>query len=423
MTIKEVKAIEVLDSRGIPTVRVDLKTNKGTFTAITPSGTSSGKYEAFELRDNNPLRYFGKGVRKAVSNINKIIAPELKNQQLNQKQIDELLIELDGTHNKSDLGANAILPVSIAVCRAKAKHNNIPLYKHIQKLSKTKTLTLPIPQLLVLEGGKHASNSSDFQEFMISIKAKTFQESLEKSTLVYKLIRRILHLNDHPINVGMEGAFPSPFKDNEKPFILIEQAAIQAKQKPNLKIAIDAAASEFYKKNLYNLKSEKKHLTFQKLSTYYHHLTTNYPIYSIEDPFDQDDWAAWKAFTKQSKKTKKQKLNIVADDLLTTNPTRIKQAIQRKACNALLVKPNQIGTITETLQAIGLAKKAKWDIIISHRSGDSSDPFIADLAVGTAARFIKTGAPSRSERLAKYNRLLEIEQELGKKAVFQGKDF
>jgi enolase len=221
----------------------------------------------------------------------------------------------------------------------------------------------------------------------------------------------------------MEGAFPSPFKDNEKPFILIEQAAIQAKQKPNLKIAIDAAASEFYKKNLYNLKSEKKHLTFQKLSTYYHHLTTNYPIYSIEDPFDQDDWAAWKAFTKQSKKTKKQKLNIVADDLLTTNPTRIKQAIQRKACNALLVKPNQIGTITETLQAIGLAKKAKWYIIISHRSGDSSDPFIADLAVGTAARFIKTGAPSRSERLAKYNRLLEIEQELGKKAIFQGKDF
>ena len=420
MTIKEVKATEVLDSRGIPTIRVDLKTNKGTFTAITPSGTSSGKYEAFELRDNNPFRYSGKGVRKAVNNINKIIAKEIKNQQPNLKQIDQILIELDHTYNKSNLGANAILPVSIAVCRAEAKHHNLPLYKHIQKLSKTKNLTLPIPQLLVLEGGRHATNSSDFQEFMISIKAKTFQQSLEQSTLIYKTIKKLLTKNKQPITVGMEGAFPSPFKDNEQPFKLIEQAAKITKTKAKLKIAIDVAASEFYKKNLYHLNSEKKHLTFQKLSKYYQHLINKYPIYSIEDPFDQDDWAAWKSLTKL---TKKQKTMIVADDLTTTNPTRIQQAIKRKACNTLLVKPNQIGTITETLQAIKLAKKAKFNIIISHRSGDTSDPFIADLAVGTAAKFIKTGAPSRSERLVKYNRLLKIEQELGKKVVFQGKDF
>ena len=420
MTIKEVKATEVLDSRGIPTVRVDLKTNKGSFSAITPSGTSSGKYEAFELRDGNLLRYFGKGVKKAVNNINKIIAPKILGlNEKNQKEIDEVLINLDSTVNKSNLGANAILPVSTAVCRAGAKQSNMPLYKYIAKLSKTKTLTLPVPLVLVLEGGKHATKSSDFQEFMILIKSNSFKKTLEKSTLIYKTIRKILTKNKKSITVGMEGAFPSPFKDNEKPLQLILQAAKMTKQKSNLKIAIDIAASEFYKKEIYNLKSEKKHLTSKQLSKYYLNLRTKYPLELIEDPFDQDDWTSWKSFTKHSGKN----TIIIGDDFLTTNPKRIKNAIKKESCNALLVKPNQIGTITETLEAINLAKKSRWDIIISHRSGDTSDPFIADLAVGTAAKFIKTGAPSRSERLAKYNRILKIEQELGKKAIYHGKNF
>src|SRR3989338_7236643 len=350
MTIQGVKAKEVLDSRGIPTVQVDLKTNKGTFSAITPSGTSSGKYEAVELRDNNPFRYSGKGVKKAVHNVNTIIAKKLIGRTLDQEQIDSLLIELDATPNKKRLGANALLPVSLAVCRAGAKEHNLPLYSYIQKISKTKKISLPLPLVLLLEGGRHAKKSCDFQEFMVMIKAKTFKDSLAKATKLYTTIKEFFKQNNYQTTVGMEGAFPSPFKDNESPLGLIKYLAKKTKLHSAYAIAIDVASSEFYKKNKYYLQTEKKQYTAAQLASYYTKLIKHYPLAIIEDPFDQDDTKAWKSFTQKNKK-----INVVGDDFLTTNPQRIKEAIKRKSCNALLVKPNQIGTLTQTFHAISLA--------------------------------------------------------------------
>jgi len=399
MPIKEIKARKVMNSQRKPTIEVILKSDKGTFRASTPSGASTGKYEAKELN-----------VKKAINNINKKIKPRLLGKDpTKQKEIDQIMIKLDNTKNKSKLGANAILAVSIAVCRAGAKQKNISLYKHIQELSENKKPKLPTPQLLLLEGGKHAKNSSDIQEFMILPKAKTFREKFQKSKKIYNTLKKILRKNKLKTTLGFEGAFHPNLKSNEKFFEIITQSIKQTGLKPkkDIEIAIDAAASEFYKNKKYNLKIENKTLNQKTLSDFYKSLIKKYPIKSIEDPFDQDDWKSWSQFNSSIKK-----IQIVGDDLLTTNPDRIKKAIKLKACNTLILKPNQIGTITESIKAYHLAKKAGWKIIVSHRSGETKDSFIADLAVGLATDQIKTGSPSKPERMSKYNRLLKIEKEM-----------
>ena len=401
MPIKEIKAKEVLNSRGKPTIEVILKTDKGKFKASVPSGASTGKYEALEIK-----------VPKAINNINKKIAPSLINKDpTQQKKIDQIMLNLDNTKNKSNLGANAILAVSMAVCRAGAKQKNIPLYKHIQELSGIKKPKLPTPQVLLLEGGKHANNNSDIQEFMIIPKAKNFKEAFQKSKKIYKTLKKILKKNKLRTTLGFEGAFHPNLKSNEKFFEIIIQAIKQAGLKPkkDIEIAIDSAASEFYKNKKYHLKIENKTLNQKKLSKLYKKLIKKYPIKSIEDPFDQDDWKSWSSFNSSLKN-----IQVVGDDLLTTNPKKIQKAIKTKACNTLLLKINQIGTITESIKAHHLAKKAGWKIIVSHRSGETKDSFIADLAVGLAADQIKTGSPSKPERMAKYNRLLKIEKEINR---------
>lgn len=397
--ITGINAKEILDSRGIPTIEVELSMKDKKVYASVPSGTSSGIYEALELRDGDSKRYNGKGVLKAIKNIKKIIAPALisKNPE-KQKEIDEIMIKLDGTENKSKLGANAILAVSIAVCRAGAVSKNLPLYKYISKLSKNKP-KMPVPLILMLEGGKHANNSSDLQEFMIApCKAKSFREAIKIGEEIYFNVRNIVKNQE----IGMEGAFKAEVNSNKEVFEILAKA-IQAKE---VKIAIDSAASEFYKNNLYNLKTDKKILTSQELEFYYLKLIKDYKLFSIEDCFEQDDFSAWRNFNKKIGN----KLQIVGDDLLVTNKKRINLAIKNKLCNAMILKINQIGTISEAIEAGNLAKKAGWNIIVSHRSGETEDDFIADLAVGLGAEEVKIGAPSKKERLAKYKRLLEIEE-------------
>ncbi|MFH1358981.1 MAG: phosphopyruvate hydratase [archaeon] len=405
----KIKAKEVLDSRGNPTVEVEIKTNKGVFKASVPSGASTGKHEAHELRDNDKSRYSGKGVLKAVNNVNKIIAPRLEGKNPSkQEEIDNLMIKLDNTKNKSKLGANAILAVSMAVCRAGAAEKNIPLYKHIQQLSGNKKLILPTPMVLLVEGGKHATQSSDLQEFMIMPKAKTFKQSLKKGTEVYNEVKNILKKQNQSTNIGFEGAFGVKVKKSKDIFELIIRAIKNAGYEPGkeINIAIDAAASEFYKNKKYKIDS--KILNSKDIINFYTNLVNKYPITSIEDPLDQDDWNTWTSLTKKLGN----KIQVVGDDLLTTNPIRIKKAIKTKACNALLLKINQIGTITESIKAYKIAKKANYNVVVSHRSGETNDSFIADLVVGLGTGQIKTGAPSRPERLAKYNQLLRIEEEL-----------
>ena len=419
MTIKSIKAKEVLDSNNKPTIKVILKTSKGEFQAMVPSGTSTGKYEAHAIVAS-----------KAVNIVNKIIARKLIGlDPSNQSKIDNLLIKLDGTKNKSKLGANAILGVSMAICRAGAAKHNLPLYKYLQKLSGNKIIKLPIPMLLLIEGGKHISKNSekntelnsekntDIQEFMILPKAKSFKDSLKKGKKVYKELSIILRKNKYNTKLGLEGAYTPVLKSNELAIELIEQAIQKAGfTKNEITIAIDSAASEFYKNNLYYLEVEKTKLTKKQFLNYYINLVKTHNITSIEDPFDQDDWKSWQSLTKSLNKKlnnkSNKKINIVGDDLLVTNIIRIKQAIKNKACNTLLLKINQIGTITESLEAYNLAKSAGFDIIVSHRSGETLDSFIADLSVGLNSEFIKIGSPSKPERLAKYNRLLKIEEEL-----------
>lgn len=403
MTIKSIKAKEVLDSNKNKTIKVILKTSKGTFQSMVPSGTSTGKYEAKEIKAS-----------RAVINVNKKIAPKLIGlNPLNQEQIDKLMIKLDNTKNKSKLGANAILGVSMAVCRAGAAESNLPLHKYLRMLSGTAKTKLPIPMMLMIEGGKHIIKGSgkctDFQEFMILPKAKTFKESFKKGKKVYKTLRKILRKNNYRVKLGHEGAYTPRLDNNEQAIGFIVEAIKQSGySKKEITIAIDAAASEFYKNKTYNLEVEKKKLNNKQLLTFYKDLVKRYPITSIEDPFNQDDWTYHNKITKQLGK----KINIVGDDLLVTNKARIKQAIKKKACNSLLLKINQIGTITETIKAANLAKKAKFNIIVSHRSGETTDSFISDLSLGISAKYIKAGSPSKKERLAKYNRLLKIEREI-----------
>ncbi len=426
--ILNVKAREILDSRGNPTVECDIITENGLFRASVPSGASTGVYEALELRDGDKKRYAGKGVLKAVENMNKIIAPLLINKDpAKQKEIDELMIKTDGTENKSKLGANAMLAVSMAVCKAGAEGKKNSIYNHIAQIAGVKNVVLPVPSFNVINGGKHAGNELAMQEFMIlPTGAPSFSEGLRYGAEVFHTLRGIIKekYGQNAINSGDEGGFAPNVKDAKEALDLLTQAIQKAGYKGKVRIGMDVAASEFFdsKKKSYNLafKSQKSNwLNGSELIEYYSKLVKNYDIVSIEDPFDQDDFESYAKLTKSLGG----KVQIVGDDLLVTNVKRIKLAVEKKACNALLLKVNQIGTVIESIEAFKLAKKNGWNVMVSHRSGETEDSFIADLVVGLGAGEIKTGAPCRSERLAKYNQLLRIEEEIGKSAKYFGKSF
>ncbi len=402
--IKKIFAREILDSRGNPTVEVELITNKCISRASVPSGASTGIYEANELRDG-AKRYNGKGVQKAVKNIKKKIAPKITGMDCTkQSKIDKAMIELDGTENKIKLGANAILAVSIAVCKAGAFHSLKPIYKYIADLYGNKKPVLPVPFFNVINGGRHADNKLAFQEFMIAPKANTFSKALQMGAETYHELKKILKEKYITIGVGDEGGFAPPIETPKQALDLLEDAIKKAGYKGKINIALDVAASELYKYGHYHL---PKRATTEQLLGYYLKLIKSYPIISIEDPFNQEDF---RGFAMLRKKTK---IQVVGDDLTATNPKRIKKAADEKACNALLLKINQIGTLTEALLAAKLAQKNNWKIMVAHRSGETCDSFIADLAVGIGCRQIKAGAPCRGERLAKYNQLLRIEERLG----------
>jgi len=404
--IQKIKAREILDSRGNPTIEVDLITNQGLFRASVPSGVSKGKYEAVE-----------KKAKIAVNNVNKIIAPKLKGKvPAKQKEIDNLMIKLDGTKNKSKLGANAILAVSQACCRAGAKSTNLPLYRYISRLSRGRTstkLSLPAPSVLLIEGGAHAGNELDFQEFMIVPQIKPFSKNLQIAAEIYQEIKKIIKQKyiDLAINVGDEGGFAPPARVPEEALNLILKAAKNLGYQNKIKIILDVASSQFFTDDKYKMKFGV--FTSEGLLRYYSDLIQKYPISGLEDPFSEEDWEGWKKI-KSKVKSQKSKVLIISDDLLATNPERIKAAFSKKACNAIILKPNQIGTITETIEAGRLAKSYGWKVMVSHRSGETCDDFISDLSVGIGADFIKAGAPARGERVAKYNRLLRIEEELKK---------
>lgn len=427
--VTRIHAREILDSRGNPTVEVDLTTSKGTFRAAVPSGASTGVYEALELRDKDPARYKGKGVLKAVENVNSVIAPALiaKNIDVTQQEtVDRIMLELDGTENKSKLGANAILGVSLAVCKAGAAHKGVPLYRHIADLAGRSDVVLPCPAFNVINGGSHAGNKLAMQEFMIlPTGASSFREAMQIGAEVYHTLKSVIKekYGQDATNVGDEGGFAPNIQDNQEGLELLKQAIDKAGYTGRVKIGMDSAASEFYKDGKYDLdfknpqSDASKHVTGQQLSKVYQSFVEEYPIVSIEDCFDQDDWDAWVAMTAATT------IQIVGDDLLVTNPKRIKTAIERKACNALLLKVNQIGSVSESIEACKLSQKNGWGVMVSHRSGETEDTFIADLVVGLCTGQIKTGAPCRSERLAKYNQLLRIEEELGTAAKFAGEQF
>lgn len=429
MTIKSIKARQIFDSRGNPTVEVDLVTDLGLFRAAVPSGASTGIHEALELRDNDKAHYHGKSVLKAVDNVNKLIAPEVIKSGIcvtEQAKIDELMLKLDGTENKSKLGANAILGVSLAVCKAGAAARGIPLYKHIANLAGNDNIVLPCPAFNVINGGSHAGNKLAMQEFMIlPTGASSFTEAMKIGTEVYHHLKNVIKAKFglDATAVGDEGGFAPNILDNKEGLQLIADAIAKAGYTGKVEIGMDVAASEFHKDGLYDLdfknpKSDKSQwLSPEKLTELYQSFIKDYPIVSIEDPFDQDHWDAW------TKMTANTSIQIVGDDLTVTNPKRIATAVEKKACNCLLLKVNQIGSVTESIAAHNLAKKNGWGTMVSHRSGETEDTFIADLVVGLSTGQIKTGAPCRSERLAKYNQILRIEEELGANAKFAGKNF
>ncbi|CAM9747049.1 alpha-enolase [Lampetra fluviatilis] len=428
MSISKIHAREILDSRGNPTVEVDLYTGKGRFRAAVPSGASTGIYEALELRDGDKSRYLGKGVLKAVNHINKEIAPALiaKNfSVVDQEKIDNFMLELDGTENKSKFGANAILGVSLAVCKAAAAEKGVPLYRHIADLAGHKEVILPVPAFNVINGGSHAGNKLAMQEFMIlPVGASSFHEALRIGAEVYHNLKGVIKekYGKDATNVGDEGGFAPNILENKEALELLKTAINKAGYSDKIVIGMDVAASEFYRKGMYDLDFKspddpKRYITPDKLAELYHGFTKDYPVVSIEDPFDQDDWEAWTKITANTK------IQIVGDDLTVTNPKRIQKAVDVKACNCLLLKVNQIGSVTESIKACKLAQNNGWGVMVSHRSGETEDTFIADLVVGLCTGQIKTGAPCRSERLSKYNQIMRIEEELGDKAKFAGRSF
>lgn len=404
--IKDVRAIEVLDSRGNPTIKAFVTLCDGsTGSAIVPSGASTGKREALELRDGGDA-FGGKGVLKAIKNVNSMIAEELCGKDaLNQKAIDDALIALDGTENFSKIGANAALGVSMAVARAAANSRKLPLYRYLGGVNAT---ILPVPMFNIINGGAHANNSVDFQEFMIMpFGFDKFGDALRAAAEIYQTLKKLLNDAGHSTAVGDEGGFAPNLKDNEEPLELIMQAIIKAGYKPNeqIKLALDVAASELYDGKVYKL--EGKEFTSEQMVEKYAALCEKYPIFSIEDGLSEDDWAGWKILTDKLGS----KVQLVGDDLFVTNEKILKDGIQKGIANAVLIKPNQIGTVSQTMQTVRLAQRNGYRCIMSHRSGESEDSFIADFAVALNTGEIKTGATSRSERNAKYNRLLEIECE------------
>ena len=418
--IELVYAREVLDSRGNPTVEVEVALESGAVgRAIVPSGASTGAFEAVELRDGDKGRYIGKGVEKAVANVNEIIAPELEGMDaFDQPAIDALMIELDGTHNKGKLGANAILGVSMAVARASADELGLPLYQYIGGVNAKQ---LPVPMMNILNGGEHADNSVDVQEFMIlPVGAKSFREGLRMGAEVFHSLKKVLSERGLACGVGDEGGFAPNLGSNREALELIVEAIEKAGYKPgdDVRLGLDVAATEMYDKEtkLYDLKHEGKKLTAEQMVDLYEEWVNNFPIVTIEDGLDEEDWDGWKVLTDRLGK----KVQLVGDDLFVTNTERLERGIEAGVANSILIKVNQIGTITETLDAIEMAKRAGYTAVISHRSGETEDTTIADLAVAVNAGQIKTGAPSRTDRVAKYNQLLRIEEMVGEQARYCG---
>jgi enolase len=421
-TIQSVHARQILDSRGNPTVEVDVRTENGFVgRAAVPSGASTGIHEAVELRDDDANVYVGKGVLKAVENVNDIIYPELIGiSAFEQNEIDKILLELDGTPNKSKLGANAILGVSLAVAKVAAYEAGLPLYRYV---GGTNANTLPVPLMNILNGGSHADNAIDFQEFMIvPAKADTFSDSLRMGVEVFHALKKVLKSKGYSTNVGDEGGFAPNIQSNEEAIEVVLQAIEKAGYKPGeeIFIALDAASSEFYENGIYHFKkSDGKKLSSAELSAYWTEWVNKYPIISIEDGFAEDDWEGWKLSTDAIGK----KVQLVGDDLFVTNVKRLQQGIDAGVANAVLVKVNQIGSLTETIDTVNLATRNSYKNVMSHRSGETEDATIADLAVALNTGQIKTGSASRSDRMAKYNQLLRIEEELGENAYFPGLKF
>ncbi|BEH90151.1 MAG: phosphopyruvate hydratase [Turicibacter sp.] len=417
--IADVYAREVLDSRGNPTVEVEVTTESGSFgRALVPSGASTGIYEAVELRDGDKSRYLGKGVLNAVKNVNEVIAPALVGMDVtDQCGIDRLMIELDGTKNKGKLGANAILGVSMAVAHAAADFVGLPLYRYLGGFNSKE---LPTPMMNIINGGEHADNNIDFQEFMIMpVGAPTFKEAIRMGAEVFHALKSVLHGMGLNTAVGDEGGFAPNLESNEAAIKVILEAIEKAGYVPgkDVMIAMDVASSEFYKDGKYVLAGEGgKVFTSEELCDFYAELCSKYPIISIEDGLDQDDWAGWDYLTKKIG----DKVQLVGDDFFVTNTERLAEGIEKNVANSILIKVNQIGTLTETFEAIEMAKKAGYTAVVSHRSGETEDATIADIAVATNAGQIKTGSMSRTDRIAKYNQLLRIEDELGEQAVYNG---
>ncbi|NNU92571.1 phosphopyruvate hydratase [Geobacillus sp. NFOSA3] len=418
--IVDVYAREVLDSRGNPTVEVEVYTEDGGFgRALVPSGASTGEYEAVELRDGDKSRYLGKGVLKAVENVNEIIAPAIIGFEVtDQVGIDKTLIELDGTENKSKLGANAILGVSLAVARAAADELDMPLYQYLGGFN---AKTLPVPMMNILNGGAHADNNVDIQEFMIMpVGAKSFREALRMGAEIFHSLKAVLKAKGYNTAVGDEGGFAPNLKSNEEALQTIIEAIEKAGYKPGeeVMLAMDVASSELYNKEdgKYHLEGEGVVKTSEEMVAWYEELVSKYPIISIEDGLDENDWEGHKLLTERLGK----KVQLVGDDLFVTNTKKLAEGIEKGVGNSILIKVNQIGTLTETFDAIEMAKRAGYTAVVSHRSGETEDSTIADIAVATNAGQIKTGAPSRTDRVAKYNQLLRIEDQLGDTAIYNG---
>ena len=417
--IASLYAREILDSRGNPTVEVEVVLEDGTYVrASVPSGASTGEHEAVELRDGDKSRFGGKGVRKAVNHVNTEIAAALEGWlATDQAGIDKLLLQLDGTHNKGNLGANAILGVSLAVARAAAASSGIPLYRYLGGVN---ARVLPTPMMNILNGGKHADNSTDFQEFMIlPTGANSFAEGLRMGAECYHSLSKVLKAKGYSTNTGDEGGFAPSLKSNVEAVDVILEAITKAGYKPGDQVAIglDPASSELFDKGKYILTKDGKSLTSDEMIAYWENWIRQYPIVSIEDGLAENDWAGWTKFTAAVG----DKVRLVGDDLLVTNPEFVQRAIKEKACNALLCKVNQIGSLTETIEAVTLSLRAGWAVAVSHRSGETEDTTISDLSVALNTGLIKTGAPARGERTAKYNQLLRIEEELGESAVYAGR--
>lgn len=420
MHIEEISALEILDSRGNPTVEATvLLTNGAAGRAAVPSGASTGTFEAAELRDKDAKRYQGKGVLTAIDNVNDVISEALIGANaLEQTAIDRAMIELDGTENKERLGANAILAVSLAVAKAAATSLGMPLFRYIGGVQAN---ILPVPLLNIVNGGKHAEDGVDFQEFMIvPLGADSFAEGLRWSVEVYHCLKSVLHGKNLATGVGDEGGFAPALKSNEAALELILDAIAKAgfKHTSQIALALDPAASEFYAGGKYKLEKEGRSLSRDQMVEYYVGLVDKYPIVSIEDGVAEEDWEAWKSMTDALGK----RIQLVGDDLFVTNTSRLKRGIEAGVANSILIKPNQIGTLTETLEAISMAREAGYTSVMSHRSGETEDFTIADLSVATGTSMIKTGAPCRSERTAKYNQLLRIERDLGATAIYRGAD-